>query len=88
MRVNTRAYPTLHLMRNSLCRVLYVRVCPFVFLHLAIILSALLRITANRIGDVMVSELASSVVDREFEPRSCHSREVWSSIKNIVRSRN
>jgi hypothetical protein len=45
-------------------------VCPFVFLHLAIIVSALLRITANRIGDVMVSELASSAVDREFEPRS------------------
>ena len=27
----------------------------------------------NRIGDLMVSVLASSVVDRGFEPRSCQT---------------
>ena len=34
------------------------------------LLSSICSLATNRIGDVMVSVLASSVVDRGFEPRS------------------
>jgi len=84
--MNMRDHPTLH----SMCRCVVCCTSWFVLLSfsLTIILSALFRFTANRIGEVMVCELASSAVDREFEQRSGYGREVWSSIKDITRSRN
>ena len=42
---------------------------------LDIILSVLLRFTAQRIGGIMVGVLASSVVDGGFEPRSGQTKD-------------
>ena len=45
------------------------------FFFLVIVLSVLHRFTRNHIGGVMVSVLASSAVDRGFEPRSGQTKD-------------